>query len=224
MLRGVSFEARSSRVTIILGPNGAGKTTLLRVLSGIYRVDRGEVRITGLEPRVAARRGLLALAPDEVGLYPRLTGREHLELIEGVYGCRWSGLEDAVDALSLRSVWERRVGEYSRGMRRKLALLMALSSCAPVLLLDEPLSGLDLASIHAAIELLRGVARQEGRSVLVTTHEVWLADRLGNDIVVLEEGRVVLSGELRSLLEEEGVTTLEELLLRRVYGRAPSAL
>ncbi len=202
-----------------MGPNGAGKTTLLRVLAGIYRIDEGSVLVMGLEPRRAAERGLLALAPDETGLYPRLTGEEHLELVSRLYGCEWRRVGDALDALGLRSAAERRVSEYSRGMRRKLVLLMALASCAPVLLLDEPLAGLDLASIYGAVELLKDIARSEKRCILVTTHEVWLADKLADDILVLDEGRVVLHGPLDRLLAENRASSLEELLVERVYSR-----
>ena len=218
VLRGVSFAARGRRVTIILGPNGAGKTTLLRSLSGIYRVERGTVSVAGMPPRRAASRGLLAFAPDEVGLYPRLTGREHVALVERMYGRLWSRVWDAADALGLTGVLDKRVEEYSRGMRRKLALLMALASGAPVLLLDEPLTGLDIVSVLNAVEILKGVAGREGRAVLVTTHEVWIADKLADDLVVLEEGRVVAWGPREKLMEEYEASSIEELLFKLVQA------
>ena len=214
VLRGVSFEARPGGVTVILGPNGAGKTTLLRSVSGVYRVEKGRVSIGGLEPRRAAARGLLAFAPDEVGLYPRLTGAEHLELVSRLYGRRWRRLHEAVEKLGLVEQLGRRVEEYSRGMKRKLAMLMALASDAPVLLLDEPLSGLDIVSVYNAVELLRSVARDEGKTVIVTTHEVWLADKLADNLVVLEEGSVVAWGDRETLLERYEAASIEELLFK----------
>lgn len=212
VLRGVELRIPRSSLAVVLGPNGAGKTTLLRCITGIYRVERGSVRVEGLEPHVAARRGLLAYAPDEAGLYPRLTGREHIELVERVYGRLWSRVWDAADALGLTRVLDRRVSEYSRGMRRKLAMLMALASDAPLLLLDEPLTGLDLASIYAAIEILSGLA-SSGKTIIATTHEVWLAEKMATHVVVLEEGRVLAQGRIDELLSEAGAENLEQLLL-----------
>jgi len=212
----VSLEVPEGVVAVVLGPNGAGKTTLLRVLSGIYRVDRGEVRIMGLEPSRARRRGLLILAPDEPVLYPRLLGREHVELIERLYGCKWRLLDRAVEELGLSSVIGRRVEEYSRGMRVKLQLLMALASCAPVTLLDEPLTGMDIVSLYAATRLLKLAAR-EGRSIVLSTHEIWVAEKLAEWIIVLDDGRVVAQGRLDRLLGETGAKNLEDYLARFVY-------
>ncbi|WP_052296980.1 ABC transporter ATP-binding protein [Pyrolobus fumarii] len=217
-MKGVSLSAPESAVTVILGPNGAGKTTLLRSLAGIYRVDKGRVLAYGMDVASARRRGILILSPDEAGLYPRLTGWEHVRLVERIYGCSWDGLEEAVELLGLGRVMGERVSRYSRGMRRKLQLIMALASCARVLLLDEPLSGLDIVSLRGASRLLRIVAEREGRAVIVTTHELWLAERLADYIVVLESGRVAAEGPLERLLREAGASSLEEYLVRTVYG------
>ncbi len=212
VLRGVSLSIPESSLAVVLGPNGAGKTTLLRSLAGIYRVERGSVRVAGVPPSRAAGEGLLAYAPDEAGLYPRLTGREHLELVERIYGRLWSGTWEAAEALGLGDALDRRVGEYSRGMKRKLAMLMALASDAPVVLLDEPLTGLDLASIYAALEILSGLA-STGKTIIATTHEVWLAEKMATHVVVLEEGRVLAEGPLERLLAETGAENLEQMLL-----------
>ena len=216
VLRGVSFEARSGAVTVVLGPNGAGKTTLLRSLSGIYRVERGRVLLGGLEPRRAVSRGLVAFAPDELGLYPRLTGREHLELVSRLYGRVWSGVEEAVEKLGLTDALDRKVDEYSRGMRRKLAMLMALASGAPILLLDEPLSGLDIVSVYNAVDILKSLAHGEERTVIVTTHEVWIADKLADSLVILEEGRVAAWGDRDELMKRYEAGSIEELLFKIV--------
>ena len=216
VLRGVSFEARSGAVTVVLGPNGAGKTTLLRSLSGIYRVERGRVLLGGLEPRRAVSRGLVAFAPDELGLYPRLTGREHLELVSRLYGRVWSGVEEAVEKLGLTDALDRKVDEYSRGMRRKLAMLMALASGAPILLLDEPLSGLDIVSVYNAVDILKSLAHSEEKTVIVTTHEVWIADKLADSLVILEEGRVTAWGDRDELMKRYEAGSIEELLFKIV--------
>ncbi len=216
VLRDVTLTVPEGVVAVILGPNGAGKTTLLRTLAGLYRVDRGVIRVAGLEPNAARRRGLLILTPDEPSLYPRLTGLEHLELVERIYRCRWRFKGQAINELGLGRVIERRIEEYSRGMRMKLQLLMSLASCTPVTLLDEPLTGLDIVSVYSAVKLLR-LAASEGRSIVLSTHEIWVAEKVADWIIVLDNGRVVAQGWLKEILEESGARNLEEYLTRFVY-------
>jgi ABC-2 type transport system ATP-binding protein len=186
-----------------LGPNGAGKTTTIRVILGLLAPEAGEVLVLGKDPRVAAAevRAEVGALLDHDGHYDRLTALQNLSFHARVRGVADAGAR--IQTLLERcGLWERRhdrVAMFSKGMRQKLAVARALVHRPRLVLLDEPFTGLDPA---AAVELrddIRRLARDEGTTVLLTTHDLHHVERLCDHVTVVEKGRAVANGAPASL-------------------------
>ena len=223
-LKGVSFRAPDGQVTGIIGPNGAGKTTTLRILYTLLRPDRGRALVDGFDgvrsPRdVQARIGVL---PDVRGLYPRLTGREHIRYFGRLHGINGSELsrriEDLISTLGMEAFADRRAKGFSKGQTLKVALARALVHQPHNVLLDEPTNGLDVASSRAVRELIDSF-RNEGRCVLFSSHIMHEVAALCDKVVVISQGRIIHNGTLDELREATGVHDLEEAYLVAVGER-----
>lgn len=204
---GVSFEIGPG-VTGLLGPNGAGKSTLMRLASGEIRPNGGEVRAFGempfANPRVAARLGFM---PEEDNFYPRVRGREFLQFLLLLHGFDpVDSLRRAGEALAeagLQEVADRPVSTYSKGMRQRLKLAQAIAHRPELLILDEPLSGLDPVGRRETIDLIRrrGAA---GAAVLVSSHILHEIEMMTSEVVLMNQGRVLATGnfhEIRRLID-----------------------
>jgi len=210
VLADVALTVDGGEIVGLLGPNGAGKSTALSILATLLAPDEGSVRIAGhvLPGAARAARQALGLVPQEVALYPTLTGRENLHFFGRMLGQRRADIPAAaVHALDLVGLGERAddlVEHYSGGMRRRLNLAVGILHRPRVLLLDEPTAGVDPQSrerIHVAIEQLA----RAGAAVLVSTHDMDEADRLCDRIVLLDTGRVVASGTTSDLVASCGI-------------------
>jgi ABC-2 type transport system ATP-binding protein len=216
----LSFRVQPGEVLGLVGPNGAGKTSTLRCLCGIIPPTRGAVRLGGHDlatDPVAAKR-LLAWFPDEPRLFEHLTAREHLAFVGRIYGVPdfaargrallgEFGLADKQDALP---------AELSRGMKQKLAIACGFLHDPRVIVLDEPLTGLDPFAIRQMKDALRRRVR-EGAAVILSSHLLHLVEEISTHVLILHRGRTVLYGTLeqaRNHLAAEGATTLEEVFLR----------
>lgn len=212
----------------LVGPNGAGKTTTMRMIAGITSPDRGTVRVAGQEmgadPAAAKRR--LAMVPDEPHLFPHLTVGEHLEFAAGVYGvAEWE--TPGARLLEELELTERRdslADELSRGMRQKVALAMALLHRPALLMLDEPLTGLDPRGIRTLYDLLRRRAA-EGGAVVLSSHLLGQIEGLCTHFLIMRQGQVLFhgtAGELRGRFPAMGAhASLEDLFFLAVEGGAP---
>ena len=212
-LAGVSLEVEAGDVCALLGPNGAGKTTLLNLVCGLARPGGGRVSILGRDPGDRAARRHLGVCPQELALFPSLTGEENLRLFGTLAGLRGAGLASRIDVATgvtaLGDALDRRVETYSGGMKRRLNFAVALLHEPEVLLLDEPTEGVDPHSRILLYDALESLAR-EGRTLVLTTHRLEEAERLGRSIVVLDHGRVVASGPRADLLGgPDGARSLE---------------
>ena len=200
----VSLEVRSGEIVGFLGKNGAGKTTTLRCMAGLLAPDHGRIVVAGAdlarEPRAAKAR--LGFVPDQPFLYDRLSAREFLAFIAALYDLPADAAERRaawlLDRLGLAPDAGRLLGGVSLGMRQKTSIAAAMLHSPPLLLLDEPLNGLDPPSARALKDLLREHARQGG-GVLVSTHLLDVAERLCDRVVILNAGRVVAEGTLDAL-------------------------
>jgi ABC-2 type transport system ATP-binding protein len=218
-LQGLSFSIAPGEFYALLGPNGAGKTTTLRIIAGLLQADFGTVRIAGidlLEHPEDARMHLAYLA-DEPAIYPKLTPIEYLEFI----GALWKmdpaqSLERAVELLDLLGLAEH---TNQRCVKQKLALAGALLHQPALLMLDEPLTGLDAHAARLVKDLLRKHV-QSGGSVLLTTHILEVAERLADRIGIISRGQLISEGTLAELRSREGSAeaTLEDLFLRLTVG------
>ena len=192
-LRGVSFTVPAGQICGLLGPNGAGKTTLFRLLMGILKATEGTLQIDGLdafEERIAVKR-LIGFLPDEPVFYSYLSGRETLELSAAMHGLdvpvTMQRLQPLVAQLRLANDLGNYAEDYSRGMKKKLGLLLALLHEPKLLILDEPTNGLDVESTQLFYEIVRGAAAG-GTTILFSTHLMDHVARLCSHAVVIHEG------------------------------------
>jgi ABC-2 type transport system ATP-binding protein len=200
-LRDFSLTIAPGQCVALIGANGSGKSTAVRTLAGLLEPSAGEVRIEGLdphrEPEAQAARARMALVPDNPLLYDDITVREHLELVSVAHGLAGSELAERNDALlgrlGLANRADFRPPELSRGMRQKTQLACALVRPAVLLLLDEPVVGLDPPSQTLLHELLRE-RKAAGCAVLFTTHQLGFAEGLADRGVLLSEGEVADAG------------------------------
>jgi ABC-2 type transport system ATP-binding protein len=216
----LDFDVRPGEILGLVGPNGAGKTTTLRSIAGVLPVAPGHVLVDGHDVGVrkhetAAKRAL-AWIPDDPQPYDSLTVEEHLRFTAALYGVRdWR--ERAPGLLERFELTEKRSalgGELSRGMRQKLAFAQAWLHEPRVLLMDEPLSGLDPRGIRVAKAAIREIAAA-GSAVVLSSHLLTLIEELGTHLLILDRGRKVFTGTmgeaLATLADHTGASTLEEL-------------
>jgi heme exporter protein A len=212
VLRGLDLAVEAGQVTALLGANGAGKTTLMRIIAGLSRPDRGEIVLGGVPMARSLHElrryiGLVAHAPL---LYESLTGWENLEFFARLYDAP-DAAQRVTAVLHMVDLWPRRndpVRTYSRGMVQRLAIGRAMVHNPPVLLLDEPDTGLDPASAHLLHDLVRSLAASN-RAILFSTHNLERAAAWANSICVLVDGHITKQ------MATSGLTgsALEELLL-----------
>ncbi len=218
-LQEISFNVPTGQVCGLLGPNGAGKTTLFRLLMGILKATKGSLRIDGLdafEDRVAVKR-LIGFLPDEPVFYSYLSGRETLALSAAMHGLdakeTLSLLEPAVARLRLADDLDNFAEDYSRGMKKKLGLLLAILHQPKLLVLDEPTNGLDVESTHLFYDLILHLASR-GTNILFSTHLMDHVAKLCSHAVIINDGKVVTKGSLATLSAENDGATLEDVFLK----------
>lgn len=226
----LTLEVRPGEVLGLLGQNGAGKTTALRLLCGLLEPDTGRVEVAGKDLAQApleARRNL-GYVPDGAPLYPQLSPLEHLRLVGRLHRMEPAELTAETDrlleALELGDRRDESVGGFSRGMRQKVAIACALLPRPPLLVLDEPLTGLDATSSLVVEALMRSWA-ERGGAVLLTSHQLERVERNSDRVAILAEGRLAACGnlgELRSRTGGEG--TLEEVFQSLTRTRDPAAI
>ena len=203
-----------------LGPNGAGKTTTIKLIVGLLRADEGRVRICGsdvLGEPVAAK-ACISYIPDEPYLYEKLSGREFLEFVGRMYRiepeeCR-RRVESLSDALSLHEFLDDLSEQYSHGMKQRVVVAAALLHGPKVIVVDEPMVGLDPKSSRVVKDILRGLSR-DGTCIFMSTHALAVAEELADRIGIIHKGRLVALGTLEELRRaSSGACGLEESFLR----------
>jgi len=203
-----------------LGPNGAGKTTAIRMLLGLIRPNAGEVRLFG-QPLLANRHSLMrrvGALVETPSLYPHLTGRENLEVTRRLLGAPRELIDLALETVRLTKDANRRVREYSLGMRQRLGLALALLNKPELLILDEPTNGLDPAGIHEMRDLIRHLPRESGITVFLSSHLLSEVEQIASHIGIIHEGRLLFQGTLAELQTKQqteltvGVKQLEQAI------------
>jgi ABC-2 type transport system ATP-binding protein len=208
-LHDFSLTVAPGRCVALIGANGSGKSTVMRTLAGLLEPTTGTVRIEGLdphrEPEAEQARARVALVPDNPLLYGDLTVREHVELVTVAHGIAGPEVADEIDALLARLGLDHRrdfrPAELSRGMRQKTQLACALIRPASLLLLDEPVVGLDPPS-QALLHTILSERKATGCAVVFTTHQLAFADGLADHGVLLAEGEVTGDGPFRDVADE----------------------
>lgn len=207
---GVSFAVRRGTITGLLGRNGAGKTTTIRMITGIFLPDSGSVEWTGGVGGGDAR-DRIGYLPEERGLYKQMKVVEQLQFLAEIKGRRGAGVVKSIDAwLERFELCEKRdakVEELSKGNQQKVQLIGTLLHDPELIILDEPQSGLDPVNMVIVRNLLREL-KEEGRTILLSTHMMGEAERMADDIVLVHQGKVVLDGSLEQVKQSFGKNTL----------------
>lgn len=204
-VRGLDFVIPSGAITGFLGPNGAGKTTTFRALLGLTRFDSGDITILGenVPGDLLAVTKKVGAIIEEPGLIKALTGRVNMRVAADQLGFGHDKIDELLEFVELTGDAGRRLGDYSKGMRQRLALAAALLGDPELLLLDEPLDGLDPAGQKAFRSRLRSIADQ-GRTVVVSSHDMADVEALADYVVVIDKGRLVSQGPIDDLLAGSG--------------------
>ncbi|MDB5046620.1 MAG: transporter [Deinococcus sp.] len=217
-VRQLNLRVEAGELYALLGPNGAGKTSTIRMIAGLSRPDAGEARILGhsVTTHAQAAKQQLAYLPDDPLLYDKLTPPEYLEFVAGLWGMNAAqAAPEAERLLTWLQLWphrHERTEGFSRGMKQKLALAGALIHGPRLLLLDEPLTGLDAAASRQVKDALREFV-DAGGAVVLTTHILEVAERLADRIGIIAQGELVAEGTPAELLARTATATLEDAFL-----------
>ncbi|MFP7721884.1 ABC transporter ATP-binding protein [Lysobacter sp. A3-1-A15] len=200
-VQGVDLEVPAGAVYGFLGPNGAGKTTTIRMLLGLLPPSAGRIEICGLDLARERRRvaSLIGSMVETPGHYDHLSGRQNLAITAGLLGLPAAAIDRALDIVELAPESNRRVREYSLGMRQRLGVARAVLSRPRLLVLDEPTNGLDPRGVRDMRRLLQELPGRDGVSVLVSSHALADIDEIATHVGLMHEGRLVLQSSMQAL-------------------------
>ncbi|HEY3874461.1 MAG TPA: ATP-binding cassette domain-containing protein, partial [Candidatus Kapabacteria bacterium] len=191
-----------------LGPNGAGKTSTIRMITGITLPDKGEIRLFG-ESQKNDHQNQIGYMPEERGLYRKLTVRNQLEYLGALKGMDAPALKKSIDSwlgrFEIRSWEKKKTSELSKGMQQKLQFILTLLHDPALLVLDEPLSGLDPVNAEVINEVILEL-KAKGKTIILSTHRMEQVEQLCDEIAMMNEGKVVLAGKVRDLKARSGRT------------------
>ena len=220
-LSDVSLTVRPGEVRGLLGPNGSGKSSLMKTIMGLTKPSYGSIQVLGYDVRINPMeiKKIVGYVPESPRLYEFLTATEYLDFIADVRGLPYSEKKERisrfVDALDLEGKQGDMISSYSQGMKQKVAIIGALLHRPRVLLMDEPLNGLDPKSARLVKELIQGLAK-EGVSVVFSTHILEIAEAICNKLTILQSGRILAEGTSKDLRESAGLpgSGLEDVFLK----------
>jgi ABC-2 type transport system ATP-binding protein len=220
---GISFSVTANEIFGFLGPNGAGKTTTINLLTGLARPLSGEIRVSGIDcsRKPKAAQHLMGIVPDESNLYPELTGFQNLCFCGALYGMLRADRErrarELLERLDLTAAADRRFSGYSRGMKRRLTIAAGIMHLPPILFLDEPTTGIDVASARQVRQMIVEL-NHAGTTVFLTTHYIEEAERLCSRVAFIVSGRIVQEDAVSNLMRQvEGEHIVE-------FGVSPATL
>jgi ABC-2 type transport system ATP-binding protein len=220
----ISFSLEPGQILGYLGPNGSGKSTTVRMLTGLLQPTRGQVLYNGedIHKDPVAYRKHLGYVPEEANLYPYLSGEEYLQMVATLRGMPMSRQKSRIhQLLDLLSLWPHRdvaLGSYSKGMRQRILLIAALMDNPDVLILDEPLSGLDVTSALIFKSLVQALSAK-GKAVFFCSHVLEVVEKICSRLIILRRGQVIAYGATAEVRQSIGETSLESTFLQLVEGR-----
>jgi sodium transport system ATP-binding protein len=220
-LAGVSFDAYSGKIFGLLGPNGAGKTTLLRILSTVLRPTSGQATINGYDvvTQPSEVRHQIGFVSTNTGVYNRMTAWETVEYFGRLYGLDEAKLQERMEEIFTRmqmnDMRDLLAGKMSTGMKQKVSIARALVHDPPVLIFDEPTTGLDVLVARALLQTVAEL-RDQGKCVIFSTHIMREAERLCDRIAIMHRGSVLAEGSLEELCDAHEEDDLEELFFRLI--------
>lgn len=204
-VQGIDFDVRRGEVFGLLGPNGSGKSTTLKMILGLLHPTRGRLSVLGDSPRTVKTKSRIGYLPEESYLYPYLTLEETLDFYGKLFdlssGERKQRIEQLLQMSGLQHARDRRVGEFSKGMARRIGIAQALINDPDLVVLDEPTSGLDPLGCRQIKDLILTLARR-GKTVLLSSHLLADVEDICDRVAILYNGRIQAMGSITSLLEE----------------------
>ncbi len=222
---GIDFDVYDGEVFGFLGPNGAGKTTTINILTGLARSDEGTIRIAGIDcaRNTKAAQQLMGIVPDDSNLWPELNGFENLSFCGAIYGMsrgeREKRARELLETFGLSDAAKRKFGGYSKGMKRKLTIAAAIIHRPKLLFLDEPTTGIDVASARQIRSLLQEL-NNSGTTIFLTTHYIEEAERLCDRVAFIVEGKIVRVDTIENLVRDVQRQRVIQLTLNRSYNTA----
>lgn len=217
-VKNVTFSLEPGQVLGCLGPNASGKSTTVKMLTGLLEPTRGKVLFNGqdIHTDLVAFRRRLGYVPEEANLYPYMSGREYLEMIGILRGMEHPHLDKRIDALlELFAMYPHRhgvIGSYSKGMRQRILLIAALMDNPPILIFDEPLSGLDVTTALVLKTLIRMLG-QHGRAIFYCSHVLEVVEQVCSHLLILRRGDVIASGPTESIQQNANHSSLEQAFM-----------
>ena len=228
-VRDVTFRLEPGQVLGYLGPNGAGKSSTVKVLTGLLPPTRGQVLFEGkdIHSDLASYRKRLGYVPEEANLYPFLTGLEYLEMIGSLRAMAPKAMQGKISSLlELFSLFQHRhvpLGSYSKGMRQRILLIAALMDNPDVLILDEPLSGLDVTSVLIIKNLIQAFSTR-GKAVFYCSHILEIVEKICSQLLILSKGQVTAYGATDEVRCRIGQSSLERIFLHLVEEKDVSQI
>ncbi len=225
-LNGISLEIPTSIIFGFLGPNGAGKTTTLSILCGLVKPSSGKASILGkdIATEMQEIKQLIGVVPQDIALFPSLTATENLTYFGNLYGLKGKALKDKIehylDIFGLTNNAHKRVSQYSGGMKRRMNLIAGILHDPQLLILDEPTAGVDVQSRKMISDFLKSYNKNAGITILYTSHMLDEAEKLCDEIAIIDHGRILLQGTPQSLIQQqEKCHSLEEVFIQ-ITGRS----
>ena len=221
VLKGIDLSVGKGTIHGFLGPNGAGKSTSLKILLGILKVDKGTVEVGGVDPSVdpVGARRQIGFVPEELSLYEHLTPHEFLHVLGEIHGMERERTDkrigDFLDLFQIGDVRHHLLSAFSRGMKQKVMITAALLHDPAILLLDEPLSGMDVNAVLVFRDLIRSLA-EEGKTIVYSSHIIEVVERVCDRVSLLIEGKIVHEGSMEDVRREAG--SLEEIFRKEAVG------
>jgi len=220
----VTFRLEPGQVLGYLGPNGSGKSTTVRMLTGLLQPTRGEVTRDGedIHKDLVEYRKRLGYVPEEANLYPYLTGEEYLEMVGTLRAMpeprRKTRVDSLLELFALAPHRHVTLGSYSKGMRQRILLISALMDNPDVLILDEPMSGLDVTSSLVLKTLIKELSAR-GKAIFFCSHVLEVVEKICSQLIIIRKGQVIAYGRTSEVVQSIGQSTLEGTFLQLTEGR-----
>lgn len=228
VLHGISFGLREGEVVGLLGPNGAGKSTTIKIIAGLLTVSRGTVSVLGLPlpQRAVDIKQQIGYVPESAVLFESLTGQEFLELMGRLHELDEATLQtriaDMLETFNLTADRDSRLSAYSKGMRQKILIAAALVHNPSLILMDEPLSGLDVNAAIMIKDLIAALAAS-GKTILYSSHVLDVVERVCDRVLIISKGSLIASGTADELMAATGEATLEQAFQKLTGGASSEA-